>query len=107
MILEEIDGNVVVTVTKDNGKTVVVAIGEYISDHECATISVIGVGKATVRADPNCTIEFKGIETETEQKAPVEVAPVEVAPAPAPVEVAPAPVEVVTAPEEVASAKKA
>ena len=91
MILEEVTGDVVVTVMKDNGKRVVVAVGEYISDHESATISVIGIGKATVRADPSCTFDIKGVEaqaeTEVKEPAPV-VAKVQKA-APAPTEAAP------------------
>ena len=92
MILEEIDGNVKVTVLRGNG-IAVVAVGEYISDHESSTISVIGAGKAVIRVDPSCTFDIKGIEAEgTAAPAPAPTpAP---APAPAPVEAAPV-VEVV------------
>lgn len=109
MILEEIDGNVKVTVLRGNG-IAVVAVGEYISDHESSTISVIGAGKAVIRVDPSCTFDIKGIEAEgTTAPAPAPTpAP---APAPAPVEAAPvaevvAPaVETPSAPAEEAAKK--
>jgi len=66
MILEEIDGNLVVTIMKQNGAKVAVAVGDHISDHESSTISVIGTGKVIVRVDPNCTFEIKGVVAETE-----------------------------------------
>ena len=107
MILEEIDGDVVVTIMKENGAKAVLSVGDYISDHESGTISVAGVGKATVRVDPNCTFEIKGYvvvdgepveavltpePTPTPTPAPVEAAPV--------AEVVPAPVEIPSAPAE-------
>ena len=69
MILEEITGDVVVTVMKENGATAVVAIGDYISDHESSTICVTGVGKATVRVDPSCTFDIKGVVAEVAEQA--------------------------------------
>ena len=94
MILEEIDGNVKVTVLRGNG-IAVVAVGEYISDHESSTISVIGAGKAVIRVDPSCTFDIKGIEAEgTAAPAPAPAPTPAPAPAPAPVEAAPV-VEVV------------
>ena len=83
MILEEVTGDVVVTVMKENGATAVVAIGDYISDHESSTICVTGVGKATVRVDPSCTFDIKGVVAEVAEQAPVATptsAPVEAAP---------------------------
>ena len=99
MILEEITGDVVVTVMKENGATAVVAIGDYISDHESSTICVTGAGKATVRVDPSCTFDIKGVVGEVVEQAP---AP---APAPAPVTTpvpTPAPVEAAPVAEVVA-----
>ena len=103
MILEEIDGNVKVTVLRGNG-IAVVAVGEYISDHESSTISVIGAGKAVIRVDPSCTFDIKGIEAEgTAAPAPAPAPTPAPAPAPAPVEAAPV-VEVVASAVETPSA---
>ena len=99
MILEEIDGDVVVTMMKENGAKVTVAVGDYISDHESSTITVIGVGKATVRVDPSCTFDIKGV---VEAEAVATPAPTP-EPTPAPVEAAPV-AEVVTTPVETPSA---
>lgn len=85
MILEEITGDVVVTVMKENGTTAVVAIGDYISDHESSTVCVTGIGKATVRVDPSCTFDIKGVVAEVAEQAPVATP----TPTPAPVEAAP------------------
>ena len=85
MILEEVTGDIVVTVMKENGATAVVAIGDYISDHESSTICVTGVGKATVRVDPSCTFDIKGVVGEVVEQAPVPTPE----PTPAPVEAAP------------------
>ena len=89
MILEEITGDVVVTVMKENGATAVVAIGDYISDHESSTICVTGAGKATVRVDPSCTFDIKGVVGEVVEQAPAPVATPAPVPTPAPVEAAP------------------
>ena len=99
MILEEVTGDVVVTVMKENGATVVVAVGDYISDHESSTICVTGVGKATVRVDPSCTFDIKGVVAEVAEQAPVTKTMPKPAPAPAPT---PAPVEAAPVAEVVA-----
>lgn len=104
MILEEIEGNVKVTMIKENGATVVVAVGDYISDHESSTLCVIGEGKAHIRVDPSCTFELRGKPAETAEAAPVaETPPAPPAPPAPPVE---APVESPKeAPEEPAAKK--
>ena len=79
MILEENIGGVVCTVIRENGQTVELCVGDYFSEHERATLTVVGEGKIVVRVDPNCTVEVRGVEAEA---APVETAPVEAAPAP-------------------------
>ena len=89
MILEEITGDVVVTVMKENGATAVVAIGDYISDHESSTICVTGAGKATVRVDPSCTFDIKGVVGEVVEQAPAPAPVATPVPTPAPVEAAP------------------
>jgi hypothetical protein len=86
MILEENIGGVVCTIIRENGQTAELSVGDYFSDHERSTLTVVGTGKIVVRVDPNCTVEIRGVEAEAEA-APVEAAPVEAAPAPAPVEV--------------------
>jgi hypothetical protein len=88
MILEEIIGDVKVTIMKENGATVAIAVNDYISDHESSTVCVIGEGKAVIRVDPNCTFEIRGKAEEATLEAPAPVA------APTPVEAAPV-VEVV------------
>jgi hypothetical protein len=80
MILEENIGGVVCTIIRENGQTTELSVGDYFSDHERSTLTVVGTGKIVVRVDPNCTVEIRGVEAETEA---------------APVEAAPAPVEVV------------
>jgi hypothetical protein len=65
MILEEIDGEVVVTIIRENGQTTALQIGDYFSDHESGTLIVTGSGKAMIRVDPNCTFEVKGTVAET------------------------------------------
>lgn len=102
MILEEIDGDVVVTIIKQSGEKAVVVIGDYISDHESSTICVTGIGKATVRVDPSCTFDIKGVVEEGETPAtptpePTPAPVVEAAPV---AEVVPAPVETPSAPAE-------
>jgi hypothetical protein len=89
MILEEIDGDVVVTMMKENGAKATVAIGDYISDHESSTITVIGTGKAIVRVDPSCTFEIKGVAQEGEVSAPAPTPEPTPKPTPTPVEAAP------------------
>ena len=56
MILEDIDGNIQVTL---EGKQLVV--GTYFEDSKYSMVLVIGTGKATFRVDPNCTIEKQGV----------------------------------------------
>lgn len=79
MILEENIGGVVCTIIRENGQTAELSVGDYFSDHERATLTVVGAGKIVVRVDPNCTVEIRGVEPVTEE-APVEAAPVEAAP---------------------------
>ena len=98
MILEEITGDVVVTVMKENGATAVVAIGDYISDHESSTICVTGAGKATVRVDPSCTFDIKGVVGEVVEQAPAPAPVATPAPVPTPAPVEAAPVAEVVAP---------
>ena len=98
MILEEVTGDIVVTVMKENGATAVVAIGDYISDHESSTICVTGVGKATVRVDPSCTFDIKGVVGEVVEQAPAPAPVATPAPVPTPAPVEAAPVAEVVAP---------
>jgi hypothetical protein len=74
MILEEINGDVKVTIIKQNGQTVVLACGDEFNDHESSTLSVAGKGMVIVRVDSNCTFEVKGVVAEAEAK--VEVTPI-------------------------------
>jgi hypothetical protein len=67
MILEEINGEVVATIVRETGGTHELAVGDYFSDHERSSLSVVGKGTVTVRVDPNCTLEFRGVETATEE----------------------------------------
>jgi len=72
MILEEIDGSVTCTVTRENVGQVQLSPGDYFSDHESATLTVVGNGKVIVRVDPNCTFEVPGVKAaEEEVPAPV------------------------------------
>lgn len=64
MILEEIDGNVVCVIMRENGSATQLAVGDYFSDHESSSLTVTGKGKAIVRVDPNCTFEVPGVEAE-------------------------------------------
>ena len=57
MIFERIDGEVKVVL---NGKTL--AIGDSIEDTQWPLVSIIGIGKATFRVDPSCTVERAGTE---------------------------------------------
>ena len=72
MILEEINGDVEVTIIKQNGQTVVLVCGDEFNDHESSTLSVAGQGMVIVRVDANCTFEVKGVVAEAE----VEVTPI-------------------------------
>jgi hypothetical protein len=74
MILEEINGDVEVTIIKQNGQTVVLVCGDEFNDHESSTLSVAGQGMVIVRVDANCTFEVKGVVAEAE--AEVEVTPI-------------------------------
>lgn len=62
MILEEIDGNVVCVIMRENGSATQLAVGDYFSDHESSSLTVTGKGKAIVRVDPSCTFEVPGVE---------------------------------------------
>ena len=78
MILEEINGSVVATIVRENGGMYELKVGDYFSDHERSSLTVVGNGTVTVRVDPNCTLEFRGVEVVAEtETAPVETAPVE------------------------------
>jgi hypothetical protein len=68
MILEEIDGDVKVSL---NGKAL--AIGDTIEDSQYPLVSVTGKGKATFRVDPSCTVECKGVEITLEAGSPAPV----------------------------------
>jgi hypothetical protein len=58
MILEELTGNAVLTITR-NGKAVTIKIGDSFTDEEYQTRTIYGdSGKATIRIDANCTIEI-------------------------------------------------
>jgi hypothetical protein len=75
MILEEIIGDVVCTIIRETGNQAELTIGDYFSDHERSSLTVMGTGKIIVRVDPNCTIELCGVEpeiaVETEEVTPV------------------------------------
>lgn len=73
MILEEINGAVVATIVRENGGQVQLAIGDYFSDHERSSLTVIGNGTVLVRVDPNCTLEFRGVEIAPETVVEVPV----------------------------------
>ena len=66
MILEEINGSVVVTVIRETGGTAQLAVGDYFSDHERSSLTVIGTGNIVVRVDANSTLEFRGVEVAPE-----------------------------------------
>jgi hypothetical protein len=65
MILEEIDGDVKVSL---DSKTL--AVGDTIEDSQYSLVSVIGKGKAIFRVDPSCTVECKGIDITVEVDSP-------------------------------------
>jgi hypothetical protein len=93
MILEEIDGSVTCTITRENAGQVQLSPGDYFSDHESATLIVVGNGKVIVRVDPNCTFEVPGVKA-AEEEVPVPV------PVPVPVAQEVVVVDTVTATEE-------
>jgi hypothetical protein len=62
MILEEINGAVTVTVIRETGTTDQLAVGDYFSDHERSSLSVVGTGNIVVRVDANSTLEFRAVE---------------------------------------------
>ena len=80
MILEEINGAVVATIIRETGGMQQLAVGDYFSDHERSSLTVIGKGSILVRVDPSCTLEFRGVEIAPESpqviEAVVEAAPV-------------------------------
>jgi hypothetical protein len=67
MILEEINGSVVATIVRETGGMYELKVGDYFSDHERSSLSVVGSGKVTVRVDDNCTLEFRGVEIATQE----------------------------------------
>jgi hypothetical protein len=71
MILEEINGAVTVTVIRETGNMQELAVGDYFSDHERSSLSVVGTGNIVVRVDDNCTLEFRAVELVQEEVAPV------------------------------------
>lgn len=75
MILEEIIGGVVSTIIRENGEAVELNIGDYFSDHERSTLTVVGNGKIVVRVDANCTIEVRGVENAVETVTVQETTP--------------------------------
>jgi len=72
MILEEINGSAVATIVRENGGMYELKLGDYFSDHERSSLTVVGSGTITVRVDANCTLEFRG----TELAVPAEAAPI-------------------------------
>jgi hypothetical protein len=76
MVLEEINGSVVCTIVREGSGQAELAVGDYFSDHESSTLSVVGTGVVVVRVDPNCTFEVRGVEpvVETPPAAVVEIA---------------------------------
>lgn len=68
MILEEIDGDVKVSL---NGKAL--AVGDTIEDSQYPLVYVEGKGKAMFRVDPSCTVECKGVEITVEADSPAPV----------------------------------
>jgi hypothetical protein len=75
MILEEINGSVVATIVRETGSMYELKVGDYFSDHERSSLTVVGSGTVTVRVDPNCTLEFRGTEIATEAEAVVTPVP--------------------------------
>jgi hypothetical protein len=72
MVLEEINGSVVCTIVREGGGQAELAVGDYFSDHESSTLTVVGTGVVIVRVDPNCTFEVRGVEPVVEEApAPV------------------------------------
>jgi hypothetical protein len=98
MILEETEGQVVVTL---EGKQV--TVGTYFEDSMYPAVSVIGAGKAIFRVDSSSTVERKGLMLGTRTENTPVVAPrTPPTPATAPVEAAPV-AERVTPPVETPS----
>ena len=56
MILEEIDGDVKVSL-----KGQALSVGSTIEDADYQLVSIVGNGKATFRVDPSCTVELKAV----------------------------------------------
>jgi hypothetical protein len=84
MILEETEGEVVVTL---EGKQV--TVGTYFEDSMYHAVSVMGTGKAIFRVDPSSTLERKGLMLGTVTEDTPVIAPrTPPAPATAPVKVA-------------------
>jgi outer membrane biosynthesis protein TonB len=59
MILEQIIGDVVATITRETGEKVTLKVGDYFSEHERSSLETKGTGKLEIRIDPNCTIEIR------------------------------------------------
>lgn len=72
MILEEINGSVVATVVRETGGMQELAVGDYFSDHERSSLTVVGKGSIIVRVDPSCTLEFRGVEIAPETPEVIE-----------------------------------
>jgi hypothetical protein len=65
MILEEIIGNAVLSITKNN-KVVELKVGDSFTDEEYMTRTVYGdSGKVVIRIDENCTIEIGALPAPT------------------------------------------
>jgi len=73
MVLEEINGSVICTIVREGGGRAELAVGDYFSDHESSTLTVVGTGVAIVRVDPNCTFEVRGVELVVEETSPAPV----------------------------------
>ena len=76
MVLEEINGSVVCTIVREGSGQAELAVGDYFSDHESSTLSVVGTGLVVVRVDPNCTFEVRGVEPVVEPTEETPPAPV-------------------------------
>lgn len=72
MILEEINGSVVATVIRETGGMQELKVGDYFSDHERSSLTVVGKGSIIVRVDPSCTLEFRGVEIAPETPEVIE-----------------------------------
>jgi hypothetical protein len=76
MILEEINGAVVATIVRETGGMYELKAGDYFSDHERSSLTVVGKGSVTVRVDANCTLEFRGVEIATQEIQEAVAAPI-------------------------------